>query len=162
MKQTFLKMAVGATLVASLAACPADTVGPDPEPTPPTKAEVDLLVDPNPVHANYEGNGWYRFKVNLAFSEHAGIGFTINSIRTTVSSALSGATLLDANSPVAQSVAAKGTKVLQFTCPQYHMEYGASAAVTRFVVSITDDRGNAISLSGQANVLRHDEPRRLP
>jgi hypothetical protein len=162
MKQRLLTVGVGMFLAGALSACFSTDPEPVPSPPPPTRAEVKLLVDPNPVRANYEGNGWYRFKVNLAFSESAGVGFTINSIHVTVSSALSGDTLLDANSPVGEHVAANGSRVLQFTCPQYHMEFGTSGAVTRFAASIADDKGNAITLSGQANVLHEGDPQRLP
>ncbi len=162
MKQRLSRVAVAVFLAGAFGAC--FSTDPEPLPTPPvpTRADVKLLVDPNPVRANYEGDGWYRFKVNLAFSESAGVGFTINTIRVTVSSALSGDTLLDVNSPVSEHVVANGSKVLQFTCPQYHMEFGTSAARTRFAAGITDDKGNAITLSGQADVLYRGEPRRLP
>ena len=77
MNQRLSRIAVGVFLAGALGGC--FTTEPEPVPTPtpaPTRAEVKLLVDPNPVRANYEGNGWYRFKVNLAFSESAGVGFT--------------------------------------------------------------------------------------
>jgi hypothetical protein len=163
MNQRLSRVAIGVFLAGTLGACFSTDPEPVPDPPPvPTRAEVKLLVDPNPVRANYEGNGWYRFKVNLAFSESAGVGFTISTIRVSVSSALSGRTLLDASSLVGEHVAANGSKVLQFTCPQYHMELGTSAARTRFSASITDDKGNAITLSGQADVLHRGEPQRLP
>ncbi len=59
-------------------------------------------------------------------------------------------------------MAGSGNTILQFTSPQYHMAGGTSAGTIAFSVSILDDRGNAISLSGQANVLHHGDPRRLP
>ena len=58
---------------------------PLPTPTPPTQAAVTFNVDPNPVVATAHPNNWYRFRVNLAFSESAGIGYTVDSVRARVS-----------------------------------------------------------------------------
>ena len=113
-------LAVGTgMLVVGLAACGGGGDGgvntPTPLPTPPTKAEVTFNVDPNPVISEYQGDGWYRFKVNLELYDTAGVGFTINTVRTTVSSAATGTILLDYNYSVAEHVDARGRTVLQFT-----------------------------------------------
>lgn len=165
MQKRLLLMGAGLALALTFGACGGDDDnGPTPVPTPkpPTRAVVNMIVDPNPVRANYEGGGWYRFKVNLGFSESAGIGFTISAIRVTVSSAASGLVLIDRTVAIGDHVAAYGSIIEQFTCPQYHMEGGASAAVTRFVVTIIDDNQNVITLDGQANVLHHGQPHELP
>ena len=130
---------------------------PTPVPTPPTKAVVTFNVDPNPVVSEYQGDGWWRFKVNLEFYDTAGVGFTINSVRTTVSSAATGTILLDYDYSVASHVAASGRTVLQFTSPLYRTLTGGGANV-KFIASITDDKGNTITLSNQANVAHVGEP----
>ena len=63
---------------------------------------------------------------------------------------------------IGQYVAGSGNTILQYTSPQYHMAGGTSAGMIAFSVSILDDRGNTITLPGQANVLHHGDPRRLP
>lgn len=167
MTRRLLLMAVGVALALSFAACGSDDKSPTvvPTPTPPTRAEVHMIVDPNPIRPNYEGGGWYRFKVNLGFSESAGIGFTINTIRTTIRSAATGNVLMDSLSPIPASlsrVEARGGTILQFTSNQYYMAGGTSAGTIAFAVSITDDRQNAITIDGQATMLLRGEPHRLP
>ena len=165
MTKRFLLMAAGTVMALSFVACGSsnnDGPTPVPTPTPPTKAAVHMVVDPNPIVANYEGGGWYRFKVNLGFDESAGIGFTINTIRTTITSAATGNVVLDYVATIGQYVAGSGNTILQYTSPQYHMAGGTSAGMIAFSVSILDDRGNTITLPGQANVLHHGDPRRLP
>jgi len=166
MTKRLLLMAAGTVLAFSFGACGSSNSNngptPVPTPTPVTQAQIHMVVDPNPVVANYEDSGYYRFKVNLGFDEAAGIGFTINTIRTTITSAATGNVVLDAVSTIGRSVAGRGTLVLQFTSPRYHMAGGTSAGTIDFSVAITDDRGNALSVSGHANVLHHGEPQRLP
>src|SRR5260370_7534002 len=120
-------------------------------PTPPPKAVVTFNVDPSPVVSEYQGGGWWKFKVNLEFYDTAGVGFTINSVRTTVSSSVTGTVLLDYDYSVAEHVAARGRTVLQFTSPQYRTLAGGGATV-KFIANLTDDRGNALVLSNQASV----------
>src|SRR5262245_29110753 len=79
---------------------------PTPVPTPPTKAVVTFNVDPNPVVSEYQGDGWYRFKVNLEFYDTAGVGFNINTVRTTVQSSVTSTILLDYDYSVASHVGA--------------------------------------------------------
>jgi len=150
------------TLAASgLVACGGDGGGvaaPTATPTPATRAAVTFNVDPNPVVSEYQGGGWYKFKVNLEFYDTAGVGFSINSVRTTVSSSATGTILLDYNYAVAARVAARGRTVLQFTSSEYRTLTGGGANV-RFVADLTDDRGNALTLSNQASVLLSGGPR---
>jgi hypothetical protein len=165
MMKRLLSMAAGTVLALSLVACgSSDNTGPTPTPTPtPTpKAVIHMVVDPNPVVANFQSDGWYRFKVNLGFDESAGIGFTINTIRTTITSAATGNVVLDDVSAIGKYVAGYGNTILQFTSPRYKMAGGTSAGTIAFSVSILDDRGNTITLSGDANVLHHGDPHRLP
>ncbi len=148
-------------------ACGSDssTPTPVPTPTPVTRADVHMIVDPSVIRPNYEGNGWYRFKVNLGFNETNGIAATVNTVRTTITSAATGNVLLDEVSAIPASIArvpASNGMVIQFTSPQYHMAGGTSAGSIAFVASLTDDRGNAITLNGQASMLVHGEPKELP
>ncbi len=168
MRKRLLLMSAGVALALTFGACGgSDDNGPTPVPTPTpvTRADVHMIVDPNPIRPNYEGDGWYRFKVNLGFSEAAGIGYRINTIRTTITSAATGNVLVDETYAISASVArveAYGTRTLQFTSDQYHMAGGTSAGTIAFVVSITDDRQNAITVNGQATMLVRGEPHQLP
>jgi hypothetical protein len=126
-------------------------------PTPSPRAVVSFNVDPNPVVSEYQGDGWWRFRVNLELYDTGGVGFQINTIRTTVSSAVTGTILLDYNYSVAQHVDARGRTVLQFTSPLYRTVTGGGANV-KFVADIRDDMGNAMTLSNQAGVLRVGGP----
>ncbi len=167
MTKRVLAISAAVAVASFLQACGSSTNGPTPlpTPTPVTRAQVSMVVDPNPVLANYEGNGWYRFKVNLGFAESAGVGCTIRSVRTTITSAISGGVLLDDVSTIPSSISripAGSTNTLQFTSPRYHMEGGSSSGAIAFSISILDDRGNSITLNGQASILHHGEPRQLP
>jgi hypothetical protein len=146
-------------MTGSLVACGGGDSGsaPTPVPTPPTKAVVTFNVDPNPVVSEYQGDSWYRFKVNLEFYDTAGVGFTVNSVRSTVSSSVTGTILLDYDYSVASHVNASGRTVLQFTSPLYRTLAGGGANV-KFIAGITDDKGNALTLSNQASVRRVGGP----
>jgi len=146
---------VAVLTLAGLAACGGDggssPAAPTAAPTPPTKANVTFNVDPNPVVARDQGDGWWKFKVNLEFYDTAGVGFTINSVRTTLSSSVTGAILLDYDYAVAKHVDPRGRTVLQFTSGEYRTLAGGGANV-KFIASITDDKGNGMTLSNQATV----------
>jgi hypothetical protein len=146
---------VAVLAAAGLVACGGDQgsspAAPTAAPTPPTKASITFNVDPNPVVSHYQGDGWWKFKVNLEFYDTAGVGFTINSIRTTLSSSVTGAILLDYDYAIATHVGARGRTVLQFTSNEYRTLAGGGANV-KFIASITDDRGNDMTLSNQATV----------
>jgi hypothetical protein len=160
MRKGWLAVGTG-MLVVGLGACGGGGGGsasaPTPLPTPATKAEVTFNVDPNPVISEYQGDGWYRFKVNLEFYDTAGVGFTINTVRTEVAAIAPPVILLDYNYAVAERVAARGRTVLQFTSPLYYTRIGGGANV-RFVADLRDDKGNAITLSNQASVRRVGGP----
>jgi hypothetical protein len=153
MQKRLMAAAVAVLMTGGLVACGGGDSGsaPTPVPTPPTKAVVTFNVDPNPVVSEYQGDGWYRFKVNLEFYDTAGVGFNINSVRTTLSSSVTGTILLDYDYSVASHVGANGRTVLQFTSSLYRTLAGGGANV-KFIANITDDRGNAMTLSNQAAV----------
>jgi hypothetical protein len=152
---------VGILLAVGLAACgggDSSATAPTAVPTPPPKAVVTFNVDPNPVVSHYQGDGWWKFKVNLEFYDTAGVGFTVNSVRTTVTEPVVGQILLDYNYSVAKHVGAGGRTVLQFTSPPYWTLAGGGANV-KFIADISDDKGNAMTLSNQASVLHHSTER---
>jgi len=158
MSKGWLVWMVGILLSGSLVGCGGGgSVAPTALPTPPARAEVTFNVDPNPVVSEYQSDGWWRFKVNLELYDTAGVGFQINTIRTTVSAAVTGTILLDYNYSVAQHVDARGRTVLQFTSPFYRTVTGGGANV-KFVADLRDDMGNAITLSNQAAVMRMGGP----
>lgn len=159
MQKRLMAAAVGVLMTGGLVACGGgdSASAPTPVPAAPTRAVVTFNVDPNPVVSQYQGDGWWRFKVNLEFYDTAGVGFTVNTVRTTVQSSVTNTILLDYDYSVASHVAASGRTVLQFTSPIYRTLAGGGANV-KFIASITDDRGNAMTLSNQANVMRVGGP----
>jgi hypothetical protein len=134
------------------------STAPSSVPAAPTQAQITFNVDPDPVVSEYQGSGWYKFKVNLEFFDTAGVAFTINSVRTTVSSSVTGTVLLDHSYSVAEAVAARGRTVLQFTSPRYYTLAGGGANV-KFIASVTDSKGNSMQLSNQASVMRRGGPK---
>jgi hypothetical protein len=158
MTKRILTAAVGVLLSVMLVACGGDSTSTTPSaaPTPPARAAVTFNVDPDPVVSEYQGGGWWKFKVNLEFYDTAGVGFTIHSVRTTLTEPVASMTLLDYEYSVAEHVGAKGRTVLQFTSSRYWTLAGGGADV-KFIADITDDKGNALTLSNQATVLRRSE-----
>ena len=146
-----------------LVACDGESpTGPPPPtpPPPPTQAEVTFNLDPNPIVANSAPNDWYRFKVNLAFSESAGIGYTVNSVRARVSVTATGEVVLNDLYTQAIAVAANGREVRQYTSPLYRAEGGGRIGVTvDFTANITDDRGNSLTATDQVTVAHRGGPR---
>ena len=151
-------------LMSGLAACGggSSSASPTPVATPPTKANVVFNVDPNPSYAESQGGGWWKFKVNLELFTTNEVGFKINTVRYTVTSALTGSVLLDRSEIVGSQVAGGGRKVLQFTSPTYHMELGTRSAQVKFLADITDDRGNALTLTNTVNVSSEGQGVELP
>jgi len=151
-------------LVSGLVACggSGSSASPTPVATPPTKAEVVFNVDPNPSYAESQGGGWWKFRVNLELYTKNEVGFTVNAVRYTVSSALTGGVLLDRTEVVAKKVAGSGRTVLQFASPSYHMELGTRSAQVKFLVDVTDDRGNTTTLSNAVNVANAGHGIELP
>ena len=151
--------AVAALLAAALTACGgSDTVtGGGPSPTPaPSKAIVKVLIDPNPVIAVPTGDSTYPwdFRVNLQLSDSGGVGFVVTSMLTTVTSALSGATLdsTDTNAFVGVKIAAFGQETRQFHMGPYRMENYTKEAKVNFKINFTDDKGNVSVYDGSVSV----------
>jgi hypothetical protein len=156
MTQSRMLAAVAVLAMVGLVACgggSGSSTAPSAVAAPPTKAQITFNVDPNPVTSEYQGNGWYKFRVNLEFFDTAGVGFTINTVRTTVSSSVTNTILLDYDYSIAKHVDPAGRTVLQFASPEYRTLAGGGANV-KLIASITDDKGNAVTLSKDASV-RH-------
>jgi hypothetical protein len=160
MQKRLMAAAMAMLMTGGLVACGGGDSGsaPTPVPTPPPRAVVTFNVDPNPVVSEDQGDGWYRFKVNLEFFDTAGVGFTINTVRTEVTEPVAGTILLDYNYVVASHVDARGRKVLQFTSPLYWTLAGGGARI-RFVADLRDDQGNPMTLSNQATVRQVGGPK---
>lgn len=155
MKRLILTSVVAALAVACGGGSSSGTA-PSSVPAPPSKAIVAFNVDPNPVTSEYQGNGWWKFKVNLEFVETGGVGFTINSIRYSILNPFSNTYLIDRDEAMAKKVSASGREVLQFTSANYYILGGLSGRVdVTFVANITDDKGNALTLSNNVTVNHH-------
>jgi hypothetical protein len=133
--------------------------GPDPLPTP-TQAAVTFNVDPNPVTSVAHPNDWYRFRVNLAFSESAGIGYTVDTIRLRMSVTSTGEVVGNQLFTMDMYIAANGREVVQFLSPTYRAVGGGRIGVTcDFTANITDDRGNSLTASNQVTAMHRGGPR---
>ena len=119
----------------------------------PTQAAVTLNLDPTSIVANHAGNDWYRFKVNLAFSESAGIGFTVKTIRNTLSDPTTGRVYYEDTYDWDQHIAGRGREVLQYTSDLYRNAAGGRIDLDcAFEADISDDNGNSITVSNQVLV----------
>ncbi len=138
-----------------------------PTPTPaPAKAVIKVLIDPNPVTAVASGNSDYPwdFRVNLQLSDSGGVAFIVTSMKTTVTSALSGAELAttDENPFVGVKISAYGQETRQFHMGPYRMEYGLKQGNINFKINFVDDRGNATAFDQTVSVQNTGNIVRLP
>ena len=161
-------LAVCVGLLVFLSACGgSDSVVNTPTPTPtPAKAVIKVLIDPNPVLAVSSGDSDYpwAFRVNLQLSDSGGVGFIVTSMLTTVTSAISGGTLVstDSNPFVGVKIPALGQETRQFYLPAYRMENYTKEGVINFKINFVDDSGNASVYDGSVNVRHVSDPVRLP
>jgi hypothetical protein len=80
-------------------------------------------VDPSPIIAVHVGNAryhhagteLYEFEVNLAFSESAGVGYTVDAVRARRSGTVSGAFTRNAQRTVKWHVPPNERRVFQYT-----------------------------------------------
>jgi hypothetical protein len=140
-------------------------VTPTPTP-PPAKAVIKVLIDPNPVIAVASGDSNYpwAFRVNIQLSDSGGVAFIVTSMLTTVTSALSGATLvsLDTNPFVGLKISAFGQETRQFAVLAYRMENFTKEGRVNFKFNFVDDKGNASVYDGTVNVQHLRTPVRPP
>jgi hypothetical protein len=162
MTKRLLSMVALTALTVSFAACGSSDKSPTvtPTPTPPTRAQITFRLDPPLVVANYEGDGWYGYRVNLEFVETAGVAFTVATIRTVVTTA-GGSTKLDQTTAVNRAVPAgnPGRWVTQWYV-RYNLGGSRQALVTQFTATFTDAFGNVLTATTQVNVSHHGEPQR--
>lgn len=166
MRKRLLLTSAGVALALTFGACGgSDDNGPTPvpTPTPPTRAAITILLDPPSVRANDEGDNQYAYKVNLASSESAGIGYTFDTVQHTITTA-SGGVVGTATYAVNRHYAGYEGGVLQFTVRYSTKKIGGGrlALTSRFTANFTDDRQNALTATAEVNVLHHGEPHRLP
>ena len=158
------KLAVFALL--ALPACGSPTTPtPSPTPTPPQKAVIKVLMDPNPAIAEPSGNASFPwdFRFNLQVSDSGGVGFIVTSIQTTITSALTGATLqtTDQNPFVGVKIPAFGQETRQFHNGPYRMENFTRQGKANVKMNFVDDRGNASVFDGTINIQYASGPVRL-
>jgi hypothetical protein len=134
-------------------------------PTPPTKAVVNVLIDPNPITAVSSGdpNFPWDFRVNLQVSDSGGVPFVVTSMETTITSAISGGVLVTTqqNPFVGVKIPALGQETRQFHVGAYRMENFTRQGKVTFKMNFSDDHGNASVFTGSVNVLNVGEPVRF-
>jgi len=153
-RMTAMALAVG------LAACgggDSPTASTPVAPPAPTKAVVTFNLDPKAQTAEYQGNGWYKFKVNMEFLESGGggtggVGYTINTTRITLVATPSNTILMDYDFAMAARVEANGRRVFQWTSPLYRSVFVTANANVTMVANITDDKGNSMTVSSAMTV----------
>jgi hypothetical protein len=150
----------------ALPACGSPTTPtPSPTPTPPQKAVIKVLMDPNPAIAEPTGIADYPwdFRFNLQVSDSGGVGFIVTTMQTTITSALTGATLgTTAQNPfVGVKVPALGQETRQFHNGPYRMENLTREGKANVKMNFVDDRGNASVFDGTINIQYASGPVRL-
>lgn len=166
MRKRLLLMSAGLVVALTFGACGgSDDNGPTPvpTPTPPTRAAITILLDPPSVTANDEGDNQYAYKVNLATSESAGIGYNFDTVQHTITTA-SGVVLGTKTYAVNRHYPGYGGGVLQFTVRYSTKSIGGGrlALVSSFTANFTDDKQNALTATSQVSVLHRGEPHQLP
>ncbi len=166
MTKRLLLMSAGLVVALTFGACGgSDDKGPTvvPTPTPPTRAAISILLDPPSVTANDEGDNQYAYKVNLATSESAGIGYTFTTVQHTIATA-SGVVLDTTTYAVNRHYAGYGGDVFQFTVRYSTKTIGGGrlALTSKFTANFIDDKQNALTATSQVSVLHHGEPHQLP
>ncbi len=161
-------LAVSVGLVMLLSACGGSNnpvQAPTPTP-PPAKAVIKVLIDPNPVMAVSSGNSNYpwAFRVNLQLSDSGGVAFIVTSMLTTVTSAISGQTLVstDSNPFVGVKIPALGQETRQFYMPAYRMENYTKEGTINFKINFVDDKANASVYDGSVSVRHVHDPVHMP
>ena len=159
------KLAAFALLLVLPACGSPTTPTPSPTPTPAQKAVIKVLMDPSPAIAEPTGNADYPwdFRFNLQVSDSGGVGFIVTTMQTTITSALTGATLgTTAQNPfVGVKVPAMGQETRQFHNGPYRMENLTREGKANVKMNFVDDRGNASVFDGTINIQYASGPVRL-
>lgn len=136
-----------------------------PTPVPGQRAVIGVLMDPNPAIAEPSGNSEFPwdFRFNLQVSDSGGVGFTVTSMQTTITSAQTGATLsTTAQNPFSGvRIFPFGQETRQFHNGPYRMENFRREGRANVRMNFVDDRGNASAFNGTINILYADGPVRL-
>jgi PEGA domain len=168
--KTALLILGGAAVVgggAALAAGGGASSAPPPPSTPvaPQRAIIGVLMDPSPAFAEPSGDSTFPwdFRFNLQVSDSGGVGFTVTSMQTTITSTATGATLFStAVNPFAGvQIAAFGQETRQYHNGPYRMENFRREGRANVRMNFQDSRGNASSFNGTINILYVGDPERL-
>ena len=136
-----------------------------PTPVPQQRAIIGVLMDPNPAIAEPSGNSEFPwdFRFNLQVSDSGGVGFTVTSMLTTITSAQTGATLQStAQNPFEGiRIAPFSQETRQFHNGPYRMENFRREGRANVRMNFVDDRGNTSAFNGTINILYAADPVRL-
>jgi hypothetical protein len=144
-------------LAVSLAACGgSSTPTQQPTPTPPAKAIIKVLIDPNPIVAKPSGDPDFpwKFSVNIQLSDSGRVGFVVTAFQTTITAASTGLTWASSYNPfVGVAIPAYGQETRQFRWTTYRMDDNKTKEGTiNFKMNFVDDKGNASVYDGTANI----------
>lgn len=160
-----LRMPLCLGLVFSLSGCGSTAPTPVSSPPPPPRAVIKVLIDPNPVIAEATGdqNFPWDFRFNLQISDSGGVGFMVTTMQTTITSAVSGATLTSTsqNPFVGLKVPANGQETRQYHIGPYRMENFSRQAKVNVKMNFVDDAGNTSVYDGTVSVQHEGEGIRL-
>jgi len=128
-----------------------------PTPTPPAKAVVRVLVDPNPVLATPSGDPEYPWaiRVNLQLSDSGGVAFIVTSMQTTVTAASTGEMWLSTseNPFTGVKIPAFGQHTVQFAMPAYRMDFAKTRQrMLAFKMNFIDDNGFPSTYDGSVRI----------
>jgi hypothetical protein len=158
----------GAAVAALAAGGGGDSETPSPNPTTPTppptasRATISASIAPNPINAQATGNAEYpwsvEFEVNVR--ETAGLGGNVDFINVTLRNPATGGETRALNYGAGEVASrAGGTNHIDargsLTVPisiRYRLAGGARRAVVIAEIRFTDDRGNVMNATAEANI----------
>lgn len=157
MKKMFAVTALAViSLVVNYGCGGSSPTAPTPVPTPMPRAVIKVLIDPNPVTAVPSGDPTFPwdFRFNIQVSDSGGVGFVVSSMTTSVTSAISGLTLVQtAQNPfVGAKIPGGGQQTAQFWIGPYRMENFTRQGRVNVKMNFVDDNGNASVYDATVNV----------
>jgi hypothetical protein len=162
MKKMFAVATLSVVPFATYACGGSSPIAPTPAPTPSPKAVIKVIVDPSPVIAVQSGDPDFPwdFRFNIQVSDSGGVGFTVASMTTTITSAISGLPLVTtAQNPfVGIKIPAAGQSTVQFHIGPYRMENLTRQGRVNIKMNFVDDAGNASVYDGTVNIQTTDPP----